>query len=57
MFYDTDIENVTSYADNNTTYTSSFNLEEGLKKLELSIKACSDGSKTMTWKTILKGVI
>lgn len=48
MFYEADIENVTSYADNNTPYTSSFNLEEGLKKLELSIKACSDGSKTMT---------
>ena len=39
MFYDIDIENVTSYADNNTPYTSSFNLEEVLKKLELSTKS------------------
>ena len=39
MFYDIDIENVTSYADNNTPYTSSFNLEEVLKKLELSTES------------------
>ena len=35
MFYDIDICNIASYADDNTTYTSDFNLEEVIQKLEL----------------------
>ena len=34
MFYDIDICDIASYADGNTPYTSDFNLEEVIKKLE-----------------------
>ena len=36
MFYGTDICNIASYADYNTPYTSDFNLEEVIQKLELT---------------------
>ena len=36
MFYDIDICDIASYADDNTPYTSNFNLEEVLQKLELT---------------------
>ena len=36
MFYDIDICNIASYADDNTPYTSDFNLEEVMQKLELT---------------------
>ena len=36
MFYDIDICNIASYADGNTPYTSDFNLEEVIQKLELT---------------------
>ena len=36
MFYDIDICDIASYADNNTPYTSDFNLEEVIQKLELT---------------------
>ena len=36
MFYDIDICDIASYADYNTTYTSGFNLEEAIQKLELT---------------------
>ena len=36
MFYDIDICNISSYTDNNTPYTSDFNLEEVIQKLELT---------------------
>ena len=36
MFYDIDICNIASSVDSNTPYTSDFNLEEVIKKLELS---------------------
>ena len=35
MFYDIDNCDIASYADDNTTYTSDFNLEEVKQKLEL----------------------
>ena len=35
MFYDIDICNIASYADDNTSCTSDFNLEEVIQKLEL----------------------
>ena len=35
MFYDIDNCDIASYADDNTTYTSDFNLEEVIQKLEL----------------------
>ena len=36
MFYDIDICDIASYADDNTPYTSDFNLEEVIQKLELT---------------------
>ena len=36
MFYDIDICDIASYADNSTSYTSDFNLEELIQKLELT---------------------
>ena len=36
MFYDIDICNISSYANDNTPYTSDFNQEEVIQKLELS---------------------
>ena len=36
MFYDNDICDIASYADNNTPYTSDFNLGEVIQKLELT---------------------
>ena len=36
MFYDIDICDIASYADNNTSYTSDFNLEDVIQKLELT---------------------
>ena len=36
MFYDIDIYNIAIYADGNTPYTSDFNLEEVIQKLELT---------------------
>ena len=36
MFFDIDICDIASYADNNTPYTSDFNLEEVIQKLELT---------------------
>ena len=36
MFYDIDICDIASYADDNTPYTSDFNLEEVMQKLELT---------------------
>ena len=36
MFYDIDIFDIASYADDNTPYTSDFNLEEVIQKLELT---------------------
>ena len=36
MFYDIDICDIASYADDNTPYTSNFNLEEVMQKLELT---------------------
>ena len=36
MFYDIDICDIASYADNNTPYSSDFNLEEVMQKLELT---------------------
>ena len=36
MFYDIDICDIASYADDNTPYTSDFNLEEAIQKLELT---------------------
>ena len=36
MFYDVDICDIASYAYNNTPYTSDFNLEEVIQKLELT---------------------
>ena len=35
MFYDIDKCDIASYADDNTPYTSDFNLEELIQKLEL----------------------
>ena len=35
MFYDIDKCNIASYADDNTPYTSDFNVEEVIQKLEL----------------------
>ena len=35
MFYDIDKCNIASYADDNTPYTSDFNVEEVMQKLEL----------------------
>ena len=35
MFYDIDNCDIASYADDNTPYTSDFNLEEVIQKLEL----------------------
>ena len=36
MFYDIDKCDIASYADDNTPYTSDFNLEEVIQKLELT---------------------
>ena len=36
MFYDIDICDIASYADDNTPYTSDFNLDEVIQKLELT---------------------
>ena len=36
MFYDIDICDIASYADYNTPYTSGFNLDEAIQKLELT---------------------
>ena len=36
MFYDIDICDIASYADDNTPYTSDFNQEEVMQKLELT---------------------
>ena len=36
MFYDIDICDIASYADDNTSYTSDFNLDEVIQKLELT---------------------
>ena len=36
MFYDIDLCDIASYADDNTPYTSDFNLEEVIQKLELT---------------------
>ena len=36
MFYDIDISHTASYADDNTPYTSDFNVEEVIQKLELT---------------------
>ena len=36
MLYDIDICDIASYADDNTPYTSDFNLEEVIQKLELT---------------------
>ena len=36
IFYDIDLCDITSYADDNTPYTSDFNLEEVIQKLELT---------------------
>ena len=36
MFYDIDICDIASYADDNTPYISDFNLEEVIQKLELT---------------------
>ena len=36
MFYDIDICDIASYADDNTLYTSDFNLDEVIEKLELT---------------------
>ena len=36
MFYDIDNCDIVSYADDSTPYTSDFNLEEVIKKLELT---------------------
>ena len=36
MFYDIDICDFASYAEDNTPYTSDFNLEEVIQKLELA---------------------
>ena len=38
MFYDIDICDIASYADDNTQYTSDFNLEEVIPKLKLTTK-------------------
>ena len=38
MFYDIDNCDIASYADDNTPYTSDFNLEEAIQKLELITK-------------------
>ena len=48
MFYDIDNCDIASYADDGTPYTSDFNLEEVIKKLELTTKTYSNGSKTIT---------
>ena len=37
MFYDIDIYDIASYAGDNTPYTSDFNLEEVIQKLEFTI--------------------
>ena len=36
MFYDIDVCDIVSYANNSTSYTSDFNLEELIEKLELT---------------------
>ena len=50
MFYDIDNCDIASYADDNTPYTSDFNLEEVIQMLELTTYSttCSNGSKTIT---------
>ena len=50
MFYDINNCDIASYADDNTPYTSDFNLEEVIQMLELTTYSttCSNGSKTIT---------
>ena len=50
MFYDIDNCDIASYADDDTPYTSDFNLEEVIQMLELTTYSttCSNGSKTIT---------
>ena len=45
MFYDVEICDIASYADYNTPYTSDFNLEEVIQKLELTTSNLFELSK------------
>ena len=51
MFYDIDICDITSYADDNTPYTSEFNLNEVLQKLELTTNNLFEWLKNNHMKT------
>ena len=58
-FYDIDICDIPSYADDNTPYISDFNLEEVIQKLELTTNNLFEmvnGSKIITWKPTLASV-
>ena len=48
MFYDIDNCDTASYVDDNTPYTSDFNLEEVVRKLELTTNNLFKWSKTIT---------
>ena len=59
MFYDIDICDIAGYADDNTPYTSDFNLEEVIQKLELTTNNLFEWlnlSKTITWNPTLTSV-
>ena len=51
MFYDIDNRNIASYADDNTTYTSDFNLEKVIQKPELITKNLFKWFKNSQMKT------
>ena len=51
MFYDIDICNIASYADDNTPYTSDFNLEEVIQKLESTTNNLFEWFKNNHMKT------
>ena len=48
MFYDIDECDIASYADDNTPYTSDFNLEEVIQKLELTSNNLFEWFKEIT---------
>ena len=52
MFYDIDNCDIASYADDNTPYTSDFNLEEVIQKLELITNNLFEWFKNNHMKTI-----
>ena len=51
MFYDIDICDIASYADDSTPYTSDFNLEEAIQKLELTTNNLFEWFKNNHMKT------